>query len=52
MVTTHHEDTDFSKLVNLCPVKKFSLISTLGDKIYFIGSKWIKRGWNQPENIN
>ena len=23
-----HGDTDFSKLVNSCPVKKFSLIST------------------------
>ena len=32
-MVTPHADTDFSKLVNLCPVKKFSLISTPVDYV-------------------
>ena len=27
-MVTSHRDTDFSKLLNLCPIKKFSLFST------------------------
>ena len=38
-MVARHGDTDFSKLVNLCPVKKFSLISIpqLSFGVVFVG---------------
>ena len=35
-----HGDTDFSKLVNLCPAKHFSLISTADEAALFTNGEY------------